>query len=201
MQTGATTKKSSNSDLPIFEIDDSFHQLIKFLPDAIIVHDGDQIIFCNDAAVRIHGANTADELIGLRPNKLVHPDEIKMLEERRNLTRKPGATSPLSEFKRMRLDGTSFWGETTAVGSLFENRPAFVVLTRDITERKASEAALRESEKRHKNLFESSEVSIWNEDYTNVCDALRKLRLEGVVNFRQYLEANEQVAWEIAAGR
>lgn len=69
----------------------------------------------------------------------------------------------------------------------------------DITARKRTEEAFRESEERFKNLFENAEISIWNEDFSEVRKALDKLRLNGVKDLRKYLKENKQVVLNIAA--
>jgi hypothetical protein len=48
-------------------------------------------------------------------------------------------------------------------------------------------------------LFENTEISILNEDMSEVCIALDTLRSDGVVDLRQYLEDNEQAAWDMVA--
>ncbi|MBE9539993.1 MAG: response regulator [Proteobacteria bacterium] len=58
---------------------------------------------------------------------------------------------------------------------------------------------LRDSEHRFRDLFDNSEVSIWNEDLSEVYATLMKLRSDGVVNLREYLEGNPQLAPELAA--
>ena len=56
----------------------------------------------------------------------------------------------------------------------------------DITARKRSETALRESEQRYRYIFESAGVSIWEEDFSRVKIAIEGLRSKGVSDFRRY---------------
>jgi signal transduction histidine kinase/DNA-binding response OmpR family regulator len=72
-------------------------------------------------------------------------------------------------------------------------------LVNEIDERKAAEIDLQKSEERFKGLFESSEISIWNEDLSGPYKALGQLRLEGVTDLRQHLESNMQLTKELAA--
>jgi signal transduction histidine kinase len=63
----------------------------------------------------------------------------------------------------------------------------FLVLT-DITERKAAENALRESERRYRQLFEFVPVAIWRIDLRGIAELMDGLRAEGVTDFGDYLD-------------
>ncbi len=63
-----------------------------------------------------------------------------------------------------------------------------ISITRDISDRKRSENAIRESEHRYRSIFESVPVSIWEEDFLKVYDMLEELRKSGVTDLEQYLE-------------
>ena len=51
---------------------------------------------------------------------------------------------------------------------------------------------LRESEKRYRHIFESTGVSIWEEDFSRVKAAIEELRASGVRDFRAYFTAHPQ---------
>ena len=74
-----------------------------------------------------------------------------------------------------------------------------VLVFRDVSSEYAVRIALEESESRYRNLFENAEISIWNEDFTEVYQALDQLRLEGVTDLRLYFKTNPQAAWDMAA--
>ncbi len=67
--------------------------------------------------------------------------------------------------------------------------------TKDLT---IANKAQKESEKRYKNLFDNSDISIWNEDLSEVFKALNKLRLEGVNDLQEYLNENIHVINDLA---
>jgi PAS domain S-box-containing protein len=71
-----------------------------------------------------------------------------------------------------------------------DGRPIAVLETNNnITERKRTEEALRESERRHRHIFQATGVSIWQEDFSRVKAAIEGLKGSGVVDFRAYLRS------------
>ncbi len=56
----------------------------------------------------------------------------------------------------------------------------------DLIERKQAEDALRRSEARYRNVFQTVQVSIWEEDFSEVKLAIDALKAAGVSDFRGY---------------
>ena len=50
-----------------------------------------------------------------------------------------------------------------------------------------TEVALRESERRHRHIFQATGVSIWEEDFSRVKAAVDAAKRDGVSDFREYL--------------
>ncbi|HJS19509.1 MAG TPA: PAS domain S-box protein, partial [Anaerolineales bacterium] len=55
-----------------------------------------------------------------------------------------------------------------------------------LIEQKRVEEALRESEQRFRDIFETAGVSVWVEDFSAVTQAIEELRTQGVQDFRAY---------------
>jgi signal transduction histidine kinase len=62
----------------------------------------------------------------------------------------------------------------------------------DITERKRAEAEVRESERRYRYIFQSTGVSIWEQDFSLIKDAIDDVKAKGVGDFRQYCAAHPE---------
>ena len=99
------------------------------------------------------------------------------------------------DYRAVLLDGTTKYIHSVghpmldASGELAE----FVGTEMDVTaqkkaeeERRAREAELRESERRYRNIFQMADVSIWEEDFSQVKAAIDELRASGVQDFRRY---------------
>ncbi|MDY7029638.1 MAG: histidine kinase dimerization/phosphoacceptor domain -containing protein, partial [Spirochaetota bacterium] len=92
-------------------------------------------------------------------------------------------------------DGSYIWLET--VGNIItdEHGRAKEILfsSRDITGRISNEKALKESEKRYRNLFNNSAIALWEEDITAVQSEIASLKRKGVSDFDIFFTENPDV--------
>jgi len=72
-------------------------------------------------------------------------------------------------------------------------------IPQEIHEREEWINSLRESESRYRKIFNNAEVSIWNEDLSEVYKTLDQLRSKGVTDLRQYIKDEPQFTWNMAA--
>lgn len=110
--------------------------------DAIVVHDSERILYSNAAAVALFGAEDAAELIGQRVYDRIHPRiRVQVGQKMRDLLASNEPLSIMRE-KLLRLDGTPFDVELSAVPIRYRGHPAVAVIFRDVTESQEYRKAL-----------------------------------------------------------
>ena len=124
-------------------------------PDAMLVHLDGEIVFVNDAAVTLFGAENRNSLLGLNVIETIHPDDREVVSQNWSAWRK-GDGQDIMEIRRMRLDGTYFFGEGRHRSILWEGQSAYLVVIRDVSERIAAQKALEDSESRHRQIVDLS---------------------------------------------
>ncbi len=137
--------------------------LIETSPDAVTVTDLEgNITDVSHQTVRLHGCDTADELIGKSAFTLIVPGDRDRAMKNMMRTLNQGTIRNM-EYTLQKEDGSQFIGELNA--SLVRDakgRPkAFIGITRDITERKKAEEVLSESEKKFRTLVENANDVIY----------------------------------------
>ena len=134
-----------------------FRSLFDMASDSILLLDpspegGSVIMDANIAACTLHGYGR-EELIGKPIQFLDDPISAKAAPERIARLKKG---EPLTfEVNHVRKDGTRFPVEVSAKLIHINNKPYILAIDRDITERRESEKALRESNKRLRDITSS----------------------------------------------
>ena len=120
----------------------SFRTLIERLPDVVLVHDMGTLRYVNPAAVAYYGFSTADELVGRSAYSLFHPDEHELLRKRLAGMVETGRPAPIGEPRTIDRHGQVRTVELRSMPVLFEGKRAYLLIGRDLTERKQLEARL-----------------------------------------------------------
>ena len=125
------------------DVEQRYRRLVDHSPDAICVHERGRIVYVNAAGVRWIGARSAAQLVGHPITDFVHPDSVPAMLARIASLRHEGDTSAPSEAVMLRFDGTTLDVEAVSVRTVWEARPAYQVIFRDLSAQKAIEAGLR----------------------------------------------------------
>jgi PAS domain S-box-containing protein len=135
---------------------------VKMSTDSIVISDLEaKIIDVNEASLKMYGADDKRELIGKNSLELIAPEEReKAFESMREVPKKGYAKE--QEHHAITKDGSKILVETsTAILKDADGKPiGFVAISRDITERKRVEEALKESEEQSRSIVENSHDGI-----------------------------------------
>jgi PAS domain S-box-containing protein len=115
------------------------------------------ILDVNTAAVQLHGFNSKDEMIGRNAFKLISEKDHARAKENGAKILKGELVREVSEhYTLLRADGSEF--EAAVSESVLRDKngdpEGFISITRDITERKQAEEALKHSEEKYRELVE-----------------------------------------------
>lgn len=158
--------------------------------------------YVSPACVNLLGY-TQDELIGVSPLDLCHPDDIAVLEKHLTIVLNQGEFHKLT-FRMKLKSGEYRWFESAGKGIIGENGQVTEILTftRDITHRKSVEERLRLNEKRYKSLFENNPDMCFIVDlqgnYTSINKSFEKITgytykeiVQDGINFRFLIEKED----------
>ncbi len=134
-----------------------YRSLVTTSPDAIILSDSQgKIIMVNNQTAQKTGHTNKGELIGKSIFDLVAKKDKKYVKADLAKIRKQGKIVSV-ERKLLKKDGSAFIGEINAsvVKDSSDAIMAIIHAVRDITIRKESEKTLRNSERMHRDMFDS----------------------------------------------
>lgn len=143
------------------ESEERYRNLVELSPDAIVVHSEGKLVFVNSSAAKMLKATDPEEIMGKSMMDFVHAEYKDLVVKRVQSMFESGAKVPLVHEKFVRLDGTVFDAEVAAMPFTYRGKPAYQVVIRDISERRLSEEALKESEFRYRTLFERIPVGLY----------------------------------------
>ena len=130
--------------------------LLDSLDIVTIVDELGTLMFANPAWERALGYDPGEMVGTMNVLDHVHPEDLPCLsKEWQEIASKGGRKTGPTEYRFRRVDGTWRWLES--VGTYLVDDPAVggvVVTSRDVTERKQTEEALKEAEARYRTLVE-----------------------------------------------
>lgn len=172
-----TTRKQTEEALS--ESEKKYRMLVEHTRDGVYIVQDDRLVFYNQAFSEFTGYSP-EEMIGHPISTLIAP-EFRELVVSRARDRAAGKPLPESyEFALLHKDGVrKIWVRIDADVGYFRGRPASIGVLHNITEDRAREEALRESEEKYRTLVETTSDFIWEVDaggtYTYVSPQVRQI--------------------------
>lgn len=153
--TNITEKKEDEKKLLIIK---SFFTTSQ---DALSVVLERKIILVNDAFLSIYGYMGIDEVLGKDPLDFVADSEMTkvagFIKARENRRESPNRFECLGRKK----DNSSFYLESLTTSFEFGGQVYIIMEARDITERKRSQQAIKESEEKYRSITENIDDFMW----------------------------------------
>src|SRR5262249_23574002 len=127
------------------ESEERYRRLVDLLPDSVYIHDGKIILFINPSGVEMFGAKSADEIVGRSPLDFSHEsDRGKLVARATDVLQQKVSKDPLRR-RRLRMDGSEYLADVSAVHIVWQGRPAVLVVVRDVTAQVRAAEELRRS--------------------------------------------------------
>jgi len=132
------------------ESEERFRALSNATLDGIFITQDGYCIEANKSGCRLFGYKY-EEMIGLFATAVFHPDYVELVEQKMK-----SDSSESYEAVALRKDGSTFYAEIRGRNYTFKGKKVRVSAVRDITERKATEQNLIDSENKYREVIENA---------------------------------------------
>jgi two-component system cell cycle sensor histidine kinase PleC len=165
-------------NLPLPQRADRWRWLLEESPAAMLVTDGETVLFANRAAARVLGYDHPEQLAGKTMWDLNVPEDHELVRER--IRRLRGRQhSPVRDARLRCADGQVKQVEVAGYPIDYEGRDAVFVRLTDVTAQRGREAAERETRERLSLAIDMIGGATWVYDYATGevrdCDGLMRL--------------------------
>ncbi len=140
------------------ESEEMYRALVENGPNAVAVNVGTNRVFVNRAYLELQGLSDPSQVVGKPLDEFVVPEDRDMVKAR-TLARQRGDPAPsVYDYRIRRANGEVRTVQTCARATTYKGAPASLAIIRDMTDRRQTEKALRESEAIQRRLAQESEV-------------------------------------------
>ena len=142
--------------------EERYRELVECLPDIVLVHRDNEILFANRAGAEALGTDGPNDVIGSQFSDFVDPQAWP--EVAIQLGSFAGETSrgrTVVETRYRRMDGACFDVEAIMTPIHWAGRDSVQIVARDTTKRRSAEHALQASELRYRTIVETAKEGVW----------------------------------------
>ena len=141
-----------------------YRLLVDLSPSGIFVYGEEKILYVNQAACRILGADLPEQILEQPPLSFVHPDCHAAVADSIRTLFSDGEPVRKAVRKYLKMDRTVIDVEVQAAPITWNGKPAIQGVFSDITERVRQQEALRRSEARLKEAQRIAHIGSWELD-------------------------------------
>lgn len=144
----------------LIESEAKYREFVENSPEAIAIYTDGIVTYVNKECLRLMRATSKDQLVGMSVVDFIHPDNRAIVIERmmKVAVSEVNISLPAVEEKYIRLDGTPIYVEVKVMPLMLDDKPAFQLTARDITDRKVIESALEKSRIELKTIYDYAPV-------------------------------------------
>ena len=155
-------------DLRIAEVtlrksEERFRLMVQNAHEGIFIAAGGMFRFLNPRIVEIIG-HPMEDLLSRPFTEFIHPDDREMVLERHYKRIRGEHITSRYPFRMVDRNGNEKWVEIDSALTNWEGRPSALGFMADITERKRTEEALRQSEEKYRAIIENIEEGYYEVD-------------------------------------
>ena len=157
-------ERVAHRTVKLMQSQERYRGLVECCPDAVFIHSAERIVFANQAAANLLGADVPEELLSTSIWDYVHPESVELVKTRGHQLIRKAENLTIAEEKLVRPNGEIVIAEVSSILTTYEGHPAIQVIARDITKRKRAEDALRQSEERLNLALQGAADGVWDYD-------------------------------------
>ena len=156
------------------ESEEHYHWLVEQMPDSVIIHDFNVIIFGNSAATKLLNVSTPKDLDGVSIFNFLHRDYHELINKHSQMF-KSGENYPLMiEAVLVRTDSTLLDVEITSFAFMYKENQVYMSIIHDLSDQKKVNELQKNIEKEQKLLSEALQFDkLRTEFFSNISHELR----------------------------
>lgn len=158
-----TLKSERNLRIKMTESEERSRRLVEISPDPIVVYSEGEIVFANEATLKMMNETGNIDFMGKSIIDSIHPALKDSLRERIQHM-EIGLKPTTKELRLITPDGSVIEVDITGVSIEFEGKSAIQFVLQDLTEQNKSSRALDENQQRYGSLFKNNPDGVFSMD-------------------------------------
>ena len=134
--------QARRASVRLAEREQQYRRLVQLTPEAVVLVDGDELIYANDATAELVGADGPAEVRGRDAGSLVTEPDRDRLDELLATVRAEGRSGEFVEFDVRGVDDRTVPVAAAGVEVGYDGRPVCQLVVRDLSERKRRQERL-----------------------------------------------------------